>query len=219
MMAHDNKQHALDNSEKGNPYLVPFILILVFAIIEFAGGIWTHSLALLGDAWHMFSDVAALGIAMVATYQMKKEHNGESKAELIASTLNVLIMLAVIAWIMFEAFDRIATPRPIVGTYVILIAFIGLIVNLVVARQLHQHEGKKGLNYQAAFLHVLGDILGSIAAIVAGVVIHFTGWLTIDALLSIFISLLLLVGTLNLIKNIWRALVGGEVQHHHRHHH
>lgn len=219
-MVHQDNQHPrIDQPGYQNPFLVPLLLILVFAIIEFAGGLWTQSLALLGDAWHMISDVAALAIAMVASYQARKNPNADSKVEFFASIINALIMLVVIAWIVFEAFERLASPRPVIGAYVMLIAFIGLVVNLVVARQLHRHEGEKGLNHQAAFLHVIGDILGSIAALLAGLVVHFTGWLPIDAVLSIFISLLLLIGTLNLIKNIWQDLTGRKTQHHHGHHH
>lgn len=199
-----------------NPFLIPFLITLVFAFIELVGGLLTESLALFSDACHMFSDVVALAIAMGASHQAgKKQQKGDSKEELIASVMNALIMLFVIAWIVYEAVERIASPRPTLGSYVIFIAFIGLAVNLFVAKNLHQHEGEKGLNHQAAFLHVIGDILGSIAALVAGLVIHFTGWLPIDPILSIFISLLLLLTTLNLIKNIWRGFHGDESTHHH----
>lgn len=219
-MAHDNHHHtSLRKHGHNNPFLIPFLLTLIFAILEFAGGIWTQSLALVGDAWHMLSDVTALAIAMFASYQAGKDRNGESKAEFFASIFNALIMLLVIAWIVFEAFERIASPRPIVGSYVMVIAFVGLVVNLIVARQLHQHEGEKGLNHQAALLHVIGDILGSIAALVAGLVIHFTGWVAIDAALSIFISILLFIGTLNLIKNIWQVFKGKDKHIFHGHHH
>lgn len=211
----------LFSPRSSNPFLIPFILILVFAIVEFFGGIWTQSLALLGDAWHMLSDVAALGLAMFATYRANKAKavNQQSQAEIIASILNAVLMLAVVVWIVLEAIERLSNPKPVAGTYVMLIAFIGLVINLVVAKQLHQHEGAKGLNHQAAFLHVIGDLLGSVAALTAGVVIYLTGWLPVDPLLSLLISGLLLIGTLNLINNIRQALAGKGAHQGHGHRH
>ncbi len=118
-----------------------------------------------------------------------------------------------------EAIERISHPREVVGSYVMIIALIGLIVNIIVAIQLHQGHGEKGLNHQAAFLHVIGDLLGSVAALAAGLVIYLTGWLLIDPLLSLFISFLLLIGVFNLFKNIWSAMAGKQTDIHHGHLH
>lgn len=213
MNHHEHHHHSSDHHGHGNPFLIPFALILVFAVIEFFGGVWTQSLALLGDAWHMFSDVVALGIAMFASYQTTKA--GNSRAELVASVVNALAMLIVVVWIIVEAVERIASPRPVTGGYVMLIAFVGLVVNLLAAKYLHHHGDAENMNQRAAFLHVMGDILGSIAALAAGAIIYFTGWLTIDPILSILISILLLVVTLNLIREIWRSYKGEEVHTHH----
>lgn len=208
-------------SQLKNPFFIPFIIILIFAIGEFFGGIWTQSLALLGDAWHMFSDAFALGLAMFAAHQMNKANdNGQNnKVELTVSIINAALMIAVIIWIVIEAIERISYPREVVGSYVMIIALIGLIVNIIVAMQLHHDHGEKGLNHQAAFLHVIGDLLGSVAALAAGLVIYITGWLLIDPILSLLISLLLLIGVLNLIKNIWFAMAGKRTNVHHGHHH
>jgi cobalt-zinc-cadmium efflux system protein len=213
MNHHEHHHHSPEHHGHGNPFLIPFILILVFAVIEFFGGVWTQSLALLGDAWHMFSDVVALGIAMFASYQATKA--GESRAELVASIVNALAMLIVVAWIIVEAVERIASPRPVTGGYVMLIAFVGLVVNLLAAKYLHHHGDAENMNQRAAFLHVMGDILGSVAALAAGAIIYFTGWLTIDPVLSIFISISLLVVTLNLIREIWRNYKAEEAHSHH----
>lgn len=193
-----------------NLFVIPFIIILVFGFFEFFGGIWTESLALLSDAWHMFSDAAALGLAMFAAYHASRTTSDGhyNKAELIVSIINAVLMLAVIIWIVMEALERINYPRQVIGGYVMVIALVGLLVNVIVAIQLHQHPGEKGLNHQAAFLHVIGDLLGSIAALVAGLIIYLTGWLLIDPILSICISLLLLIGVINLIKNIWLTITG-----------
>lgn len=207
-----------DNHSHGNPFAIPFFLILGFAVIEFAGGIWTQSLALLGDAWHMFSDVFALALAWYASTQAQKKPlikhaSGQSQIEIRASIINVALMFVVVAWIIFEAIQRLKNPLNITGGYVMLIAFIGLVVNVIVAQRLHHqahhHGGKDNLNHRAALLHVLGDLLGSVAALLAGAVIYFTGWLAADPLLSLFISALILVVTLKLANDIRLALKDG----------
>lgn len=234
MTTHDH-QHPTDTTthlhdeahahSHGNPFLIPFVLILVFAIVEFSGAVWTQSLALLGDAWHMFSDVLALGLAMYAAHRSSKARlkDKHSRAEMIVSAINAMLMLIVIVWIVLEAIERLQHPQPVSGGYVTVIAFLGLVVNLVVAQRLHHqahhHGGKDNLNHRAALLHVMGDVLGSVAALTAGVVIYFTGWLAIDPLLSMVISLLLLLVTASLIKDIWRSARGdGGASHHHHSH-
>jgi cobalt-zinc-cadmium efflux system protein len=194
-----------------NVYAIPCLLILVFAVIELLGGIYTQSLALLSDAWHMFSDVFALGLAWFAarlSVTTKSDSSKQYRIELLASSINALLMLVVIAYIIFEAIDRLKNPQRVTGGYVMLIAFSGLVVNMIVAKMLHggqTHDHAYDHNRRAAYIHVISDLLGSVAALVAGGVIYFTGWLLIDPLLSIFISLLILYVTLKLIKDIWRA--------------
>ena len=204
-----------ENHEANHPtnYRFAFFLILVFAIVELLGGIFTHSLALLSDAWHMFSDVFALGLAWLASYLSAKpgthKHaNGQSHAEIAAAATNAALMLVVVAYIVYQALQRFNNPHPVISGYVMLIAFMGLIVNIVVAKMLHSDHAHDH-NKRAAYLHVMGDLLGSVAALAAGIVIYFTGWLQIDPLLSIFISLLILIVTLNLIKEVWQAYKNG----------
>ena len=210
------KNHPMQADDTGkNVFLIPFLLIVGFAFIEFAGGIWTQSLALLGDAWHMFSDALSLGLALLAVYRARKKE--KSNAELIASIINIVLMYIVIVWMVIEAVERISQPREVVGSYVIAIAFIGLVINVIVAKQLHHDSSDKSLNHQAALLHVIGDLLGSIAALAAGLVIYLTGWLLIDPVLSLFISLLLLIATLNLSKQVWISLTGKGLSQVHRH--
>jgi cobalt-zinc-cadmium efflux system protein len=207
-----------DDHQHGNAFATPFFLILIFAIIECFGGIFTQSLALLGDAGHMISDVLALGMAWYASYHASKtastKHvSGLTHYELYASIVNCVLMLAVIVYLVFEAIDRLKNPHNVTGGYVMLIAFVGLLVNLLVAKMLHhhgeEHGSKDNLNHRAAFLHVLGDVLGSVAALVAGAVIYFTGWLAADPILTLFISALILVVTLRLAKDIWFTFKSG----------
>ncbi len=212
---HDIKLKATNTPK--NIYAIPFVLILAFGIIEFFGGIWTNSLALLSDAWHMFSDVFALGLAWFAAHLSAKpgthtHANGQSHAEIAAAAVNALLMLVVVTYITFEAIDRFKNPHVVAGGYVMLIAFLGLVVNLIVANMLHHgntHNHADDHNRRAAYLHVLGDLLGSVAALLAGAVIYLTGWQQIDPLLSVFISLLILFVTLKLIKDIWYAYKNG----------
>ena len=119
--------------------------------------------------------------------------------------INGLLMLGVITFIGIEAVQRLQSPQPVHGAQVMLIALIGLIVNIVVASHLHQHQNN--LNARAAFLHVMGDMLGSVAAIVAGAVIYFTGWMPIDPILSFFISALILVSTIRLLREVLHVFV------------
>ncbi|WP_019882572.1 MULTISPECIES: cation diffusion facilitator family transporter [unclassified Methylophilus] len=207
--------HGHDDHAHGNPFWIPFLAIALFTVVEFAGGIWTQSLALLSDAWHMLFDVLALGLAMWAAHRARTGHPASQQTELRVSMVNALSMLLVTAGIVIEAIERLKHPVSVAGGYVSVIALVGLLVNLFVAKHMHhQHEhhgGDASLNHRAAFLHVLGDLLGSVTAVAAGVVIYFTGWMTIDPILSILISLLLLVVTLNLIRDIYRGKTG----HHH----
>lgn len=208
---HHNHSHQNHDQASGNLFLFPFLLTLGFAVIELAGGLWTQSLALQGDAWHMFSDVFALGLAMYAAHYAtklasKKHISGQSHAEIIASIINAVLMCIVVVYIVIEALYRLKNPHNVTGGYVMLIAFIGLMVNIIVANKLHSDDDRSNHNRRAAFIHVMGDLLGSVAALVAGAVIYFTGWLAIDPLLSIFISLLILLVTLKLINDIWHTL-------------
>jgi cobalt-zinc-cadmium efflux system protein len=202
-----------DGHDDHDHYLVPFLLIFTFAIVEAIGSWYTGSLALLSDAGHMFTDVAALGLAWLAAVLAKnpnvaRHKSGVSYAELVVSIINALTMLAVIVYVVLEAIHRFKHPQQVEGVWLTVIATFGLIVNLIVAKQLHhqtEHHGES-LNNRAAFLHVMGDLLGSVTAVAAGVVIYLTGWMPIDPILSLFISVLLLVFTLNLIRDIAKTL-------------
>lgn len=196
--------------------LVPLLLTAGFALVEAIGGWITGSLALLGDAGHMLSDSAALGLAWLAAWIARKpassRHSfGFLRAEVIVAAINGLLMLVVIAFIVFEAIDRLQMPQPVQGGEVMLIAFIGMLVNILVAWQLH--KGQHNINARAAFLHVMGDLLGSAAALVAGALIYFTGWLAADPILSIFICVLILVSTLKLLREAVHVLMEGVPAH------
>ena len=192
-------------------YLV-LALTLGFAFIEAAAGFWSGSLALLGDAGHMFSDSVALALAVFAAWVARRppsaRHSyGFARAEVIAALVNGLLMLAVVIAIVVEAIARLQAPRPIPGMAVMAIAAVGLAVNLLALFILSRGAGD--INTRGALLHVFGDLLGSIAALIAGAVIVFTGWVPIDALLSLLICALILFSTLRLLREALQVLMEG----------
>ncbi|MDC8760007.1 cation diffusion facilitator family transporter [Janthinobacterium fluminis] len=187
-------------------------LTLSFAGVEVAAGFLSNSLALISDAGHMVTDAAALGLALLAQLIAKRppsaKHSfGFGRAEALAAFVNGLAMLAVVAWIVFEATQRFAKPQAVQGGTVFVVAAIGLAINLLVAWVLS--KDKESLNTRAALVHVMGDLLGSLAALAAGAVIYLTGWMQIDPLLSILVSLLILKSTLGVLRESYHFLMEG----------
>lgn len=192
------------------------LLTLGFAAVEAFAGFWSNSLALISDAGHMATDSLALGLALLAQLIAKRppsaKHSfGFGRAEGLAAFINALILLIMVGWIGWEAAQRLAKPQPVQGATVFIVASIGLTVNLIIAWLL-SHD-KDSLNTKAAMVNVLGDLLGSIGALVAGAVIYFTGWLRIDPLLSIFVCMLILRSTVGILRESSHFLMKG-VPHH-----
>ena len=188
------------------------LITFVFALVEAAGGWWSGSLALLSDAGHMFSDCVALGLTAFSTWLAKhpptRRHSyGLLRAEIIGALVNGLIMLLVILFIVVEAVSRLRQPRPVAGATVMAIAAAGIIVNIFVALLLSR--GQQTLNSRAALLHVISDLLGSVAALIAGAVIYFTGWLPADPILSLAVAGLILFSTFSLLRETLHVLMEG----------
>ncbi|MBY0574414.1 MAG: cation diffusion facilitator family transporter [Undibacterium sp.] len=191
-------------------------LTLFFAAVEVVFGFWSNSLALISDAGHMVTDSAALGLALLAQQIAKrpptaKNTFGFARAEALAAFVNGVIMLGIVAWISYEAVLRLAHPEPVQGGMVMIVAVIGLAINIIVAWVLSHDQ--HSLNTKAALVHVMGDLLGSVAAIASGAVIAYTGWMPIDPLLSILVSLLILRSTIAVIRDSYHFLMKG-VPHH-----
>lgn len=191
-------------------------LTLVFAVVEVAAGFLANSLALISDAGHMVTDAAALGLALMAQLIARRppsaRHSfGFVRAEALAAFVNALAMLAVVGWIVFEALGRFSTPEPVQGATVIMVATVGLAINIVVAWILSRD--KRSLNTRAALVHVMGDMLGSVAAIIAGTVIALTGWMQIDPLLSMLVAILILKSTFGVLRDSYHFLMEA-VPHH-----
>ncbi len=188
------------------------VMTLGFAGVEVAAGFISNSLALISDAGHMVTDALALGLALLAQIIAKRppspKHSfGFGRAEALAAFVNGLVMLAVIAWIAVQAAQRLAAPEPVQGGMVFAIGSIGLLVNLIVAWILSHDQDS--VNTKAAMVHVMGDLLGSVAALAAGAIIYYTGWLQADPLLSIAVSLMLLRSTLNVLRESYHFLMEG----------
>ncbi|MCC7328506.1 MAG: cation transporter [Burkholderiales bacterium] len=196
--------------------VIALVLTAGFSLVEAVGGWLSGSLALLSDAGHMITDAAALGLALFADAvarrpPSKRASYGYGRAEVLAAFVNAIAMLAVVAAITIEAVRRLLAPEPVAGGVVVGIALAGLIVNLVAAWVLSRASGS--LNARGALLHVMGDLLGSLAALVAGGVILATGWLPIDPLLSLVVALLILRSTWQLLKHSTGVLMEGVPTH------
>ena len=207
--------HAVADRKQSLLWIAMF-LTLGFAFVEFFAGLISGSLALMSDAGHMVTDSAALGLALLAQYIARRppsaKHSfGFGRAEALAAFVNSLVMVALVVWIGFEAVSRIQDPHPVAGMTVTIVAAIGLTVNLVVAWVLSRDQ--KSVNTRAALVHVMGDLLGSIAALVSGVVIQLTGWMPIDPILSIFVALLILKSTIAILKESYHFLMEGVPLH------
>lgn len=178
-------------------------LTLGFAFVEFAAGWWAGSLALMADAGHMLTDSSALGLAAFAAWMAARPASsrrtwGHGRAEVLAALINGAVMLILVASIAWHAFERFQEPREISGATVMAVALLGLVINLLVFFVLSR--GERNINIRGALLHVLGDLLGSVAALASGIVILATGWTPIDPILSLLICGLILVAAIRLLR-------------------
>jgi cobalt-zinc-cadmium efflux system protein len=196
-----------------------FAITASFAVVEAVVGYWSGSLALLSDAGHMFTDSCALGVAACAAYSAARgERTSRPKpVEIAAALFNSVLMTALIIGVVIEALERLEHPVSIMATPMLAAAIGGLAVNVLVAWIVSR--GERTLNSRAALLHVIGDALGSLAAVAAAVVILATGWTPIDAILSLGVAALVAFATVNLLRDTWSATHGHDHGHHHHHHH
>lgn len=205
-MAHDHAHATFESSPAGkieNRLVLSLTLTGLILVAEVVGGLWTGSLALLSDAAHVFLDMFALGLSYgairLATLPANDQHTyGFHRMKVLAAFINGATLLLVAFEIFREAWARFQNPEPILAGPMLVVAVIGLGVNLAVTFVLREHD-HDDLNTRAAFLHVLGDTLSSVGVIAAGVVILLTGWMWIDPLVSVLIGLIILAGS-------WRVL-------------
>ena len=188
-------------------------ITIAFAVVEALGGWWTGSLALLSDAGHMLTDSAALALGALAAWMARlppsaRHSYGLGRAEVIAALINAAAMLVIIGALSYEAISRLRLPAEVNGEVAAGIALAGLAVNIGVMRWLAPH-GHDDLNMRAARLHVAGDMLGSVAALISGGVIAFTGWMRADPIASLVICVLIAVSSVRLLRESLHALMEG----------
>ncbi|ESV48816.1 cation diffusion facilitator family transporter, partial [Staphylococcus epidermidis] len=179
--------------------MISFIIITGYMIIEAIGGILTNSLALLADAGHMLSDSISLGVGLLAFILGEKAADysktyGYKRFEILAAVFNGVTLVLIAIYIFYEAYQRFTDPPEVASTGMLIIATIGLLVNILVAWILMRGgDTKENLNIRAAFLHVIGDLLGSVGAIIAALMILFFNWGWADPLASVIVAVLVLI--------------------------
>ncbi|MGB9021880.1 MAG: cation diffusion facilitator family transporter [Candidatus Bathyarchaeia archaeon] len=188
-----------------------------FFVIELVGGILTNSLALQTDAFHMLTDVFALAYALVAARIAQrpvtlKRTYGYYRVEILSAFLNGILLWAVVLFIFYEAFQRIQQPADVQSLNMLIIAVLGLVANGLVAATLSRSRNES-LNIKGAFLHVVADILGSLGAISAGLIMVFTGWYQADPIASILIGVLVFYSSGKLVRDSVNVLLEGVPPH------
>ena len=209
---HHHHHHHAQHGHAGAGLRAAAAITLSFAILEAIGGWWTGSLALLSDAGHMFTDGAALALGAIAAWVARRppsrSHSyGLGRAEIFAALINAGAMLVILVLLAYEAIGRFRTPVAVNGGAAAVVALGGLAVNLWVMRRLapHAHD----LNARAARLHVIGDALGSIAAMASGALIALAGWTLVDPIASLLICVLIAVSAWRLLRESMHALMEG----------
>lgn len=215
-MAHSHSHSSPQQPDDGNArrLLLAFIITAGFMLLEVVGGLISGSLALLADAGHMLTDAAALLFALMAVHFAKRPPNarhtfGWLRLTTLAAFVNAIALVLITILIVWEAIQRFQHPQPVAGATMMVIAVAGLLANILSFWILHRGSEEKNLNVRAAALHVLGDLLGSVGAIVAAIVILTTGWTPIDPILSVLVSCLVLKSAWQLLKESVNELLEG----------
>jgi len=212
---HEHHDHPSDHSHDHNKRALTIALALtaLFMVIETIGGFVANSLALLADAGHMLTDAAALALALAAVYFAgrapdAKRSFGYQRLQVLATFVNGMALLLIVGFIGIEAVQKLLNPSPVNAELMLGVAVIGALVNVVVFLMLRRGE-HDDMNIAAATLHVLGDLLGSIGAVIAAIVIMLTGWLPADPLLSIALCALIIRSAWTLVRRSTHILLEG----------
>ena len=207
-----NHQHRLQRKFRFAILLTTFVLG-----IEIVGGILSNSLALLSDAAHVFSDSLSLIMSWLAIYLSTRPATssrtyGYHRAEVFAAFINGVSLVAISAWIFYEAVHRFMDPEPVKSKEMLVVAIIGFIANMAIVWLFHG-EGHKSLNVRSAVLHVIGDALASVGVIVGGAVMYWTGWFVVDPILSCGIGIIILIGAFRVTKEAVHILLEASPKH------
>lgn len=217
--AHHHHDHYDGKHDHGVPLgpkgrralLVALVLTASFMVVELVVGFWASSLALMADAGHMLNDAAALGLSLFVTVVAARPRTarhtyGYRRAEVMGALANAAMLVGAAAVIVTEAIGRLSAPPDVRGSGMLIAAGLGLVVNIVVAWVLSR-EAQGSINVKAALFHVLGDLLGSIGAIAAGILVVTLGWNLADPIVSMFIAALIALGALRLARDAVRVLM------------
>lgn len=201
-MPHEHNHDHRADSRKGLWWTL--ILTAGLMLVEFLGGWLSGSLALISDAGHMLTDVLALGLALLAirfaaTPATARKSYGFYRLEILAALFNGVTLLLLSGYIFYEAWQRFSSPAEVNSGIMIAVALAGLLVNLI-GLFILRSSSKENLNVRGAFLHVVGDLMSSVAVVAGGIIIRFTGWLMIDPILSVLIGLMILKGAYGLVR-------------------
>ena len=224
--AHHHHDHAHDHDQDHHEHLrelgrkrllIVLVITSAFMVVEFIGGWLANSLALLADSGHMLNDVAALGLSAFALTIARRPATaaktyGYQRIEILAALLNGATLIVISGLIFWQAYARFREPPDVEGPLMLAVACGGMIVNIVAAFLLHASSGHN-LNVRGAYLHVLGDLLGSVGAIAAAVIILTTGWTPADPLISVFVALLILGGAWRLVRESVDVLLEAVPKH------
>ncbi|GAA0793487.1 cation diffusion facilitator family transporter [Spirilliplanes yamanashiensis] len=217
---HDHGARSAGEKHAGRLWAA-FAVLAVFMVLEVVGGLISGSLALLSDAGHMFTDVLGIGMALAAIYAVKRAARGTGnpqrtfgayRLEVLAALANAALLLGVAVWVCVEAVRRFTEPPEVLAGPMLAIAIAGLLANLV-AFALLRAGSKESLNVRGAYLEVLGDILGSVGAIAAAVVIATTGWRYADPIIAVAMAVLIVPRTLALARSAVRILIQAAPEH------
>ena len=205
--------HAVVTEENAKKLSMALLLTSIFLVIEVVAGFITQSLALLSDAAHMFTDAAALAIALVAIKIGKmpadnKRTFGYQRFEILAALFNALMLFVVAIYIVYEAYQRFSQPPEIQSIGMLAVAVTGLVINLISMKILFS-SSEESLNVKGAYLEVFSDAIGSIGVIVGAIVIYFTGWMWVDTVIAVLIGFWVLPRTWVLLKQSINILLEG----------
>ncbi|WP_050614202.1 cation diffusion facilitator family transporter [Bacillus testis] len=211
---HSGGHHHHHHSANKKALLLSFILITIFMVVEIIGGYLTNSLALLSDAGHMLSDSAALGLSLFAVILGEKNATyqntfGYRRFEIIAAALNGLTLVLISAYIFYESYRRFQNPPEIQSSGMLVISIIGLLVNIGAAFLLMRGNREENLNVRSAYMHVLGDTLGSVGAIIASLLIFFFDWTYADPIASLIVAVLIIISGVRITKDSFHILMEG----------
>lgn len=223
----DNHEHGHDHdSDHGlrhvpaggkQDLLIALAITLLMMVAEVIGGLLSNSLALLSDAGHMLTDNLALLLSFFAmTFASmpatERQTFGFYRLEILAAFVNGIVLVLISLYIMYQAYLRMVHPQPVQGMLMLVVAIIGLIANIIGALFLFKHS-HSSLNIRGAYLHIIGDALSSVAVVIGGVIILYTGWYLIDPILSIMISLVIIYGAWSLVKESVNILLESAPAH------